>query len=78
MLADNSTLAHDAPPQPRHLNLSDWQVALLKSIWRHPSLWIDGHRDVDELRRRGLVMLHDRYLFLTEAGLSVVKTVATD
>jgi hypothetical protein len=76
MSADHSVVARETLPQHRHHDLSDWQIALLKGIWRRPSLWVEGHPEIHELRRRGLVMVHERYLVLTEAGLSVVKAQA--
>lgn len=59
--------------QPRPDDLTVWQIALLRSIWRRPSLWLDGHRDVEALSRRGLVRTYERYLFLTDAGITMLR-----
>jgi hypothetical protein len=54
-------------------DLTAWQFALLKSIQLRPSLWIDGHRDVEALRRRGLVFTYERYLLLTDTGVQLLR-----
>jgi hypothetical protein len=51
---------------------------LLKSIWRQPALWVNGHPDIEVLRRRGLISAFTQYLALTKAGFDALERVSVD